>query len=271
LEAQIQSLDIFLAAYNATAPQALALRPDQLQPNVIGVMDLVGLGLRAHGNIAHLREKFAHHKFDLEAFDALRTLSLATGYAHMAHAPFLVSARVPQSEKTDLAIGRKHRKTCAFEAVLCVDRGLITQDQFDGIATGVGYEDVGRAVLGYIHVFRRNFALIQGTTKLREHDLDAMQLVGERLVLVGSDRKVTPVGNATETADMLLRTYSLLHHAYKQVRRGLNYIFDDEPEQVRALAPTVQQVRLTKSSPGTVAAPDDEEKESPDQERSAAE
>ena len=70
---------------------------------------------------------------------------------------------------------------------------------------------------------------------------------------------------------MLLRTYSLLHHAYKQVRRGLNYIFDDEPEQVRALAPTVQQVRLTKSSPGTVAAPDDEEKESPDQERSAAE
>ena len=81
----------------------------------------------------------------------------------------------------------------------------------------------------------------------------------------------TPMNAIVGYADMLLRTYSLLHHAYKQVRRGLNYIFDDEPEQVRALAPTVQQVRLTKSSPGTVAAPDDEEKESPDQERSAAE
>ena len=268
---QAQSVDIFLAAYNATRTQALALRPDQLLPKVIGVMDLVGLGLRAHGSIAHLREPFVHHNFDLESFDALRTLSLATGYAHMAHAPFSVSARIPASEKADLTLGRTHRKTFAFEAALCVDRGVISEALFDGIATGIGYEDVGRGLLGYTHVFRRNYALIQSTTKLREHDLDAMQLVGERLVLVGSDRKVTPVGNATETADMVLRTYSLLDHAYRQVRRGLNYLFDDEPEQVRALAPTVQQVRLTKSSPGVVAAPTNDEESPENEERSAAE
>ena len=62
MDPEVQSLDIFLAAYLATRPEAQALRSDQLQPKAIGVMDLVGLGLRAHGSIAHLRERFVHHK-----------------------------------------------------------------------------------------------------------------------------------------------------------------------------------------------------------------
>ena len=271
MPAQVQSFDIFSAAYEATQPRALALRPDQLQPKAIGVMDLVGLGLRAHGSIGHLRERFAHHSFDLEAFDGLRALALATGFAHMAHASFSVSARVDPSEKADLLLGRRHRNTLAFEAILCVKRGVIRADQFEGIESGPGYENTGRSVLGYTHVLRRHLAAAAGTTSLREHDLDAMQLVGERLVLIGTDRKAPHSGTPAETADMLLRTYSLLHHAYGQVRRGLIYLFDDDAEQVRALAPTVQQVRGSKSSPGTAAAPDDEEKESPEKERSAAE
>ena len=85
------------------------------------------------------------------------------------------------------------------------------------------------------------------------------------------DRKVPDHTAAAATADKLLRMFTLTERAYTQVRHGLAYLFRDTPEQVRLLAPTVQQMRASASTPGVVASPTAKSEDAPSEERSAAE
>lgn len=259
----VRSSDMFSVAYEATLPAAMALTREQLRLRAVDVMSLMSVVLRAEANIADQRPLFVHHQFDVASFDRLRTFALAMGYAHMAHAPVAGAHRV--SEKSDLALGRTLRAKCAFEAQLCVARGLIPASQFETVAIGAGYEKIGRSLLGYTHVFRPNLSRIESVSALRADDVDTMQMLGERLVMIGSDRRAPSLAAHTATADILLRMYTLVDHAYTQVRHGLTYIFRDTPEQVRALAPSIYQLR-TPSSPGHIAAPDVENEDEPENE-----
>ena len=192
------------------------------------------------------------------------------GYAHMAHAP--IAGTNLANEKAELALGRRYRDKCAFESKLCVLRGLIPASTFKVIVKGAGYDKTGHGLLGYTHAFRPHLPSMDGVSEIRAGDLDTMQMLGERLIMIGSDRKAPSLAVQTATADMLLRMYTLVDHAYAQVRHGLNYIFRDTPEQVRLVAPSVYQLRKTPSNVGQAPAPDAGSNKQPkDQERAAAE
>jgi hypothetical protein len=260
---------MFSVAYDSTVSAALALPQEKLRPKAVGVMNLMSVVLRAEPNIAAQRAAFVHHNFDVASVDGLRVLALAMGYAHMAHAP--IAGTNLANEKAELALGRRYRRKCVFEGKLCVERGLIPASAFDGIVKGVGYDKTGLGLLGYTHVFRPYLASIESVSALRAGDLDTMQMLGERLIMIGSDRKAPSLAVQTATADMLLRMYTLVDYAYAQVRHGLNYILRDTPEQVRLVAPSVYQLRKTPSNVGQVPAPDTEDKKSKEEERAAAE
>lgn len=265
----VRPSDVFTFAYEAAVPAAMALTPERLRPKAVDVMNFMSVVLRAQGNIASLRERFVHHQFDVVAFDSLRTVALAMGYAHMTHAPF--TRGVDPSETADLTLGRHLRDHAAFETAICVKRGVIPASKFDAITTGPGYDNTGRALINYCHVLRPYTAQMEEACALRVSDLDTMQMLGERLIVIGGDRKVPDHTAAAATADMLLRMFTLTEHAYTQVRHGLAYLFRDTPEQVRLLAPTVQQMRASASTPGVVASPTAKSEDAPSEERSAAE
>ncbi|AUX30841.1 MULTISPECIES: hypothetical protein [Sorangium] len=246
------------AAFDKALPEIEALSPDRLIPLNLDVPRVVSQVLGVLPGLRALRPAIAEHlpTFELARLDRLETYALAAWYAHLL---CLSSGDAESAVKPLLAEAARLRENLLGDAEALARRGLLDAEAVADIRAGQGHIDTANDLVALSALFSASWSEIAGRTAATEEEVKRAGEVGPQLLAALGIREHGNGPGPTEAADKRARAFSLLVHAYDQIRRAVAYLRWDE-EDADAIAPSLYKGRTGRatSSTDTTTAPPDE-------------
>ncbi|WP_437319748.1 hypothetical protein [Sorangium sp. So ce385] len=248
------------AAFDKALPEIEALRPDRLIPLNLDVPRVVSQVLGVLPGLRALRPAVAEHlpTFDITLLDRLETYALAAWYAHLL---WLATGDAESAVKPLLAEAAPLRENLLGDAEALARRGLLDAEAVADIRAGQGHIDTANDLVALSALFSASWSEIAGRTAATEEEVKRAGEVGPQLLAALGIREHGKGPGPTEAADKRARAFSLLVHAYDQVRRAVAYLRWDE-EDADVIAPSLYKGRTGRATPSTdtdtATAPPDE-------------
>jgi hypothetical protein len=230
-------------AYDKTLQASLALDEATLLPVNVDLPTAVNTAMGALPQILAQRDHVKDElpKFDLSHFDQLEQFALASAHAHGA---FLAASTPPEALLVLNTKAIAMRDMLYGDAVALAARGLISGDRIGDFKANVGYKNVTYDLVGLASLLKQNWDKIAGKTAIQASELDAAEALAGQLISALSAREQMPVLIAA-AAVQRQRNFTLLAHAYDQVRRALTYLRWDN-EDLERIAPSLYGGRIVK-------------------------
>jgi hypothetical protein len=240
----------YIRAFEKTAVDRAALRPQDLQPVNVDVQRLIPVLLRACRRLATHRDSVmtAFTSFDMAAYD-----SVPVRVEALARAQVLFRAAVEPAEELPAlrAAGLPLRARLRADAVPLVTRGLIDGRPLAKLTGGPGYLNLGADLAILAHLLRRRWTKIAGKVAVTPADLAAADAIYERInaALAKRRRQSEMIEKASDERD---RAFTLVVRAYDQARRALTYVRWGEGD-LEVIAPSIYAGRRRRSAKATDA------------------
>ncbi|KYG03047.1 hypothetical protein BE21_53640, partial [Sorangium cellulosum] len=248
------------AAFDKALPEIEALSPDRLIAMNLDVPRMVSQVLGVLPGLRALRPAVAEHlpTFELALLDRLETYALAAWYAHLL---WLSSGDAESAVKPLLAEAAPLRENLLGDAEALARRGLLDAEAVADIRAGQGHIDTANDLVALSALFSASWSEIAGKTAATEEEVKRAGEVGPQLLAALGIREHGKGPGPTEAADKRARAFSLLVHAYDQIRRAVAYLRWDE-EDADVIAPSLYKGRTGRATPSTdndtATAPPDE-------------
>jgi hypothetical protein len=206
-----------------------------LQINV-DVANSVTTVLGAWPEIRNMRAEVMQHMptFDIAILDHLESYALALGHAQTVYQ----TATAPSPSL--IALGAETEKT--REVLLAEIKAQMARGLIDAAATkdlkGInGYKNVAFDVFALSNILRNNWTKIAGRTGVTTAELDAAEILADKLVTAVGEREQAPATAAEAVRDRQ-GAYTLLINAYDEVRWAIGYLRRKEGD-VEDIAPSL--------------------------------
>jgi hypothetical protein len=221
-----------LTASGALPAKALAPLNVDIKLAPITVLGALPRILPFRARLAALAE-FELDCLDTLAWHARATMHAEAQYMGVSNGPARVAALARQV--------RAWRLLMLQDMTVMVTRGLLPAKKQAQLKVQAGYLEMSYLLLALVQVYRAEWAKLKGHTTLREHELDEAESSAEQLSFAFATRaerdKALRAAN-----EQRQRNFTLLAHAYDQVRRGLQYLRWNEGD-VDEIAPSLYRGR----------------------------
>lgn len=256
--------DTARAAFERLQPELRALPPERLVPVNVDIPTAVSLVLGVAPRLRSFREDIVrmlpHHP--IQWLDRLEDIALAAWWVH------LHTLSVRQQDTSDDAVQRlvaeatSLRRSLLLAADALADRALIDDTPLQQIRQGQGRIDLANDLVALAALFRTAWDRIEGKTAITREDIDRAAALGMQLLAALGAQRSPSQTEATQAADMRVRAFSLLVHAYDENRRALTYLrwHEDDADDI---APSLFARRATARKNNTPHTPQDNTPDTP--------
>ncbi|HEY5958566.1 MAG TPA: hypothetical protein VIV60_18520 [Polyangiaceae bacterium] len=206
-----------------------------LQINV-DVASSVTTILGAWPEIRNMRAELLQYmpNFDIAILDHLESYALALGHAQTLYQ----TATAPSASL--IALGtetEKVREVFLAEIKMQMARGLIDAAATKDLKGVNGYKNVAFDVFALSNILRNNWTKIAGRTSVTTDELDAAEVLADKLVTAVGEREQAPTTAAEAVRDRQ-GAYTLLMNAYDEVRWAIGYLRRKEGD-IEDIAPSL--------------------------------
>jgi len=235
----------FFLGFTRVEAEVRAVPEDRLEPINLDVPTTVTTVLGAWPEILALRAQVAVlPNFDIGRFDKLRDYALALAHTHGAYR----GLAAPPDGVVKLAEQLASTRDMLFaDAMALAKRGVFDEARVMKLRSGPGYKNLAFDVVGLVQILRERWADIANRTGVQQAELDQAAQLAQRLVTSVGIKEQQPV-TANGVALLRQQAYSLLLHAYDEVRRAISFLRWHE-QDVESIAPSLWSGRGTRPAP----------------------
>ena len=243
------SNDPYRKSYELIEAEVLAVPESALLRLNVDAASAVLTVVGALPSLLTLRPAFERElpRFPLDKLDKLEAYAKGLGYAHALY----LTANGPSRTVTELAA--RAEQVCAQldeAARALAGRSLLDPAQYARVATQPAgkrsYKTLVFQLIGYVDLFRKGAARVEGKTPVIEAELaDAERLAADFGDALGlREHGDAEDSDANESALNRRRAYTLFWSAYDQVRRAVTYLRWDTQDAER-FAPSLYAGRTS--------------------------
>lgn len=229
------------AAFDRIIPELDALSTDALIPINLNIPRSVSQVLGVLPGLLALRpaitERLPMH--DVGLLDRLETYALAAWYAHLL---WLSSAGAESALKPLLGEAVPLRENLLSDAEALARRGLLDADAVAEIRAGHGNIDTANDLVALSALFSASWPEIACKTAATEEEVKRAGELGPQILAALGVREHGAAPLPADAADKRARAFSLLVHAYNQIRRAVIYLRWDEGD-ADEIAPSLYKGR----------------------------
>jgi hypothetical protein len=232
----------FREAFERHAPEIRAVPESELLPINIDIAATVTTVIGAWQEIHVLRDDFLKHAptFDIKLFDSLESWAMALGHAQTLYE---TATEPPASLVALLNEAIKTREVLLADVNALISRSLIDPMAIKDLRGVNGHRNVAFDVLALANVLKKNWAKVSGRTGVKAEELDAAEVLAEKLVTAVGEREQAPVIAAQAVRDRQ-QTFTKLVNAYDEVRSVIAYLRRKQGD-VDEIAPSLYAGRAT--------------------------
>lgn len=157
---------------------------------------------------------------DPRVFEHAERAALALSYAHTQH----LVASVPVVPVAELTEELKRRvEVLSADARALAKRGVIDRERLSAVPGTNGAKKTVETALMVVELVRRNWEAVVGRSAITQAELDATEVLADRLLVAMGAQEQGPTGVA-ETAVIRAKAYAVFLRAWDEVRRVVTFL-----------------------------------------------
>ncbi len=209
-------------AFHETAAERAAILPADLLQVRFDIPQAVNTVYAAVGRLVGLRQLIVDSvkDTDMTAFDRLRTYAQALSVAHIKRSrPSASSELLTRS----LIRATEMRDQFLMDANTLAGRGIISHARIEELRGGIGFLNVAYDLARLVDMLKERWEEVHANSGVKQTELEEAARLFQLITEQNAERNKQTTA-ASSANDDRVRAYTLLVHAYDEVRRAVSYV-----------------------------------------------